>query len=60
MAKLPAPPSVERLREIGPDVVTLPRGTLLWRMADAPDGVTDPTLAELLRRLIPAYQPERV
>ena len=32
MAKLPAPPSVERLRAIGPDVVTLPRGTLLWRI----------------------------
>jgi len=29
-------------------------------MVDAPDRVTDPTLAELLRRLIPAYQPERV
>jgi predicted nucleotidyltransferase len=29
-------------------------------MADAPDRLSDPTLAELLRRLIPAYQPERV
>ncbi len=29
-------------------------------MAEASYRVTDPTLAELLRRLIPAYQPERV
>jgi uncharacterized protein len=29
-------------------------------MAKAPDRVSDPTLAELLRRLVPAYQPERV
>jgi predicted nucleotidyltransferase len=29
-------------------------------MAEAPDRVTDPTLAELLRRLVSAYQPERV
>jgi hypothetical protein len=29
-------------------------------MAEVPDRVSDPTLAELLRRLVPAYQPERV
>ena len=29
-------------------------------MAEAPDRATDPTLTELLRRLVPAYQPERV
>jgi predicted nucleotidyltransferase len=29
-------------------------------MAEAPYRVSDPTLAELLRRLVPAYQPERV
>ncbi len=29
-------------------------------MAQATDRVTDPTLAELLRRLVAAYQPERV
>jgi len=29
-------------------------------MADAPFTVTDPILAELLRRLVPAYLPERV
>ncbi len=29
-------------------------------MAEAPYRVTDPTLAELLHRLVPAYQPERV
>jgi len=29
-------------------------------MAETPDRVSDPTLAELLRRLVPAYQPERV
>jgi predicted nucleotidyltransferase len=29
-------------------------------MAEAPYRVTDPTLAELLRRLVAAYQPERV
>jgi hypothetical protein len=29
-------------------------------MAEAPYRVSDPTLAELLRRLVPAYRPERV
>ncbi len=29
-------------------------------MAEAPFRVSDPTLAELLRRLVPAYRPERV
>ena len=29
-------------------------------MAEGPYRVTDPTLAELLRRLVAAYQPERV
>lgn len=29
-------------------------------VAEVPDRVSDPTLAELLRRLVPAYQPERV
>jgi len=29
-------------------------------MAQAPGRVSDPTLAELLRRLVPAYRPERV
>jgi predicted nucleotidyltransferase len=29
-------------------------------MAEAPNRVNDSTLAELLRRLVPAYQPERV
>ncbi len=28
-------------------------------MAEAPHKVTDPTLAELLRRLVAVYQPER-
>jgi hypothetical protein len=32
VAKLPAPPSVERLRELGVEAATLPRGTLLWRI----------------------------
>ncbi len=32
----------------------------LGAMAEPPDRVTDPTLAELLRRLVPAYRPERV
>jgi len=29
-------------------------------MAEGPNGVNDPTLTELLRRLVPAYEPERV
>ena len=29
-------------------------------VAEVPDRVSDPTLAELLRRLVPAYPPERV
>ena len=32
----------------------------LGAMAEAPYSVSDPTLAELLRRLVPAYLPERV
>lgn len=32
----------------------------LGAMAEAPNRVNDSTLAELLRRLVPAYQPERV
>ena len=36
------------------------RRATLGPMAEAPYRVSDPTLAELLRRLVPAYQPERV
>lgn len=36
------------------------RRATLGAMAEAPYRVSDPTLAELLRRLVPAYQPERV
>jgi len=36
------------------------RRATLGEMAEAPYRVSDPTLAELLRRLVPAYRPERV
>jgi predicted nucleotidyltransferase len=32
----------------------------MFNVSEAQDRMSDPTLAELLRRLVPAYQPERV
>jgi len=32
VSKLPAPPAAEQLRETAPELVVLPRGSLLWRI----------------------------
>jgi len=42
------------------DATFYPGRATLGAMAETPDRVSDPKLVELLRRLVPAYQPERV